>query len=255
MCHVSPERSQKTCNKIVRFDHFKFDRYMTPPSATATTINMSRMIIMMVAWWTMLSTTTTTACRCVIEPTLDIMLQEENVSIFHGMIVPSRSSASNDSSHEYTVWIQKVYKHGGSNPSESGINPPPPYSPPPLRLRAYSTMTIVSPRNSCGVSLSLSLFRTFLFTGVVLYPDNNNNNRTRTLQEKDAVLSSFPRNTTTATTGTLSNPHRYQPLRRTASTKVVAATAFSMKVDVCSNYIKPWRTVSRAELMEYHMHR
>ena len=206
--------------------------------------------------WTMCSTPTM-ACRCYTEPTLDVMLPDATISMFRGMIVPRRIltslSFSNDHapdnhlSDEYTVWIQKVYRHGCHNASTANDA-----SPPVVELRAYQTLTIVSPRNSCGVS-SLPLFRTFLFTGVVSYQDEDNDNRMLQQKEEEEEEIAFPpsatsQNTTTSITETLTHSSL---LRRTTSTDVGKASSTTMTmmmhVDVCSNYISPWRSVTRTE--------
>jgi hypothetical protein len=227
-------------------DQFDYTNDMKSPSTTATTTRTMTMMIMMASWFMIFSASSTMACRCFTEPTLDVMLQDESISIFHGIIVSHRSllSPSNDNdgklSNEYTVLIQKVYKNAcpdfgsAANPNSTSSSLPP--------LRAYQTITVASPQNSCGVS-SLTVFRSFLFTGIVTYHDTGNN-RARMLQEPD-LPSVSTTNTTTMVAEKLSNHlnKKINKLRRTVSTEVAA----SMNVDLCSNYIQPWRAVPRTE--------
>ena len=95
------------------------------------------------------ASTTTMACRCFTEPTLDMMMQDASISVFHGMVVPHRSlfssmTTASTNDNEYSVLIQKVYKNVCPN-AGSGIKP-------------YQMITIASSKNSCGVT-SLSLDR------------------------------------------------------------------------------------------------
>jgi hypothetical protein len=169
-----------------------------------------------------------------------MMFDDVNTSIFHGMVVPRRltSAASSSSamdldslSNEYTVRIQKVYKNGCRS-SKSDMKPNLPSLFP---LEAYQTITIKTPKNSCGVS-SFSMFRSYLFTGVVSYHAN---------PDRALPTTSI---TSNATMENSSNPQKHAALRRSsvASTTATVVT-LSMNVNVCSNYIQPWRTVTRGE--------
>lgn len=224
---------------------------MKSPSTTMSIMSLA-------LWWTIFfyATTTTMACRCYAEPTLDLVLQDETISIFRGMILPQSlfSSSSKDNSfNEYTVLIQKVYQNqchhpelvvppflSSSSPSSAVVVA----SPPPL-LKAYQTITITSSKNSCGIT-TLPLFRTFLFSGVVSY---HKQDRTRTLQEEEELQHHpTPPNTTTNTSFTFANNNsilRSPTLRRTVYTDDDDTSVF-VHVNLCQ-YMKTWRSVTRAE--------
>jgi hypothetical protein len=202
----------------------------TTSTQTTATMMTFKSVMTMILLLTPSASTATMACRCVVEPTLDLALQDETVAIFHGTVVPSLSSTST-TTKEYSVWIEKVFQDGA------------------VPLRAYQTITIVSSRNSCGVTLPL--FSKYLFSGVVA----DKNDRTRLVQaEHDEIneLPDVPTDTTATPSSTDTASKRGSKLRRTASTDATTGTSttttasVSMTVHLC-NYFKPWRTVTLTE--------
>ena len=200
---------------------------------------------------------TTMGCSCLVWPTLDAMIQDENVYIFRGIVVPrflslfsSSTNSNNSPSTKYTVRIQEVYKNGCaiSDDSDGGSGTSFP-------LPNRKKITIISPINSCGIS-PLARFRSFLFTGVVttVVSDSTNGNNDRSARtllqqqqqgpEKPARRNEYY-NTAPISTDASKNIVRNRILRRTVSTN--NSPVVTMDVDLCSNFIQLWRTVTPTE--------
>lgn len=194
--------------------------------------------IQLILLLTTITATRTTACSCFVWPTLDTALEDESAYLFRGIVVPrffstlasSLTFLRNDGvTNEYTLRVQKVYKNGcttdirGKKVSS-------------VLLLERQAITIVTPRNSCGLR-SLPIFRSFLVSGVVTTSDQDHARWLRHGQDKST---SYNFSTITDTSNTAIRAHM---LRRAASTDAIV----TMNADLCNTFVQLWRTVTRAE--------
>ena len=215
------KRNQIYSSFLSKLDRNKASDMKSPSTSPTMTMTIVKALLTLLLFAS--ATPTTTACRCALEPTLELELQDETTAIFRGMIVPSLQS-STTINKEFRVVIEKVYQNGA------------------VPLRAYQTITIVTPRNSCGIP-SLPLFSTFLFSGVVADKSGGivpfNGDRNLMLQPEQELPTKETDTTDTESKQTFQ-------LRRTQSTETTSTASVSMSVHLCA-YYKPWRTVTRKE--------
>jgi hypothetical protein len=189
--------------------------------------------IQLILLLTIFTATSITACSCYVWPTLDTVLEDESAYLFRGIVVPrlfsTLSKRSAGVTNEYTLRVQKVYKNGcitdirGKKVSS-------------VLLLERQAVTIVTPRNSCGIR-SLPIFRSFLVSGDVTTSDQD---RVRWLRQGQDTSTSYNFSTIIDTSNTAIRAHM---LRRAASTDAMV----TMNANLCNTFIQLWRTVTRTE--------
>lgn len=210
-------------------------------------------------WMSILTsrTTTTLGCNCVVFPTLDIMLQDNTTFIFRGIVLPRfLSSIKNNNntfdmttgspSTKYFVRIQRVYRNGINSTTMSDAAAVTGGTKEKATDRS-TTITIVSPKNSCGISI-LPIFRTFLFTGVISVSVSSQRRSLLLLPNLDQQPQAQYH------TDTTDESVRKRHMLRRRSTSVIGSIIFGnnnmpmmMNVDLCGSFIQLWRTVSPTE--------